>query len=235
MNVRIAIIFPLFFAGAAPLAAYEEIPVSNGGKVEGKVTFQGTVPTKKIIPTKNKEVCGGVREEQPITVGPDKGVQDAVVYLKGVTKGKAWGKADKMPVLDQEKCKFEPTVQVIRPGKIDIKNSDPVLHNTHGFYGKRTAFNLALPDEKAKITTDLSKPGEVRVECDAHGWMLAHIYVAETPYTMLTGKDGSFSITDVPPGNYTLVATQSYTGDIEMPVTVKAGEAAKVAIELKKK
>ncbi len=227
----------IFFAVAyaAPVAAYEEAPVSNGGRVEGKVTFQGNVPTKKIIPTKDKEVCGGVRDEQPIIVGADKGVQDAVVYLKGVTKGKAWGKADKTPVLDQEKCKFSPTVQVIRPGKIDIKNSDPVLHNTHGFYGKRTAFNLALPDKGVTIPTDLSKPGEVRVECDAHGWMLAHIYVAETPYYMLTGKDGSFSIGDVPPGNYTLVATQSYTGEVEMPVTVKGGEAAKVAIELKKK
>ncbi|MBC7944733.1 MAG: carboxypeptidase regulatory-like domain-containing protein [Burkholderiales bacterium] len=234
MKVRLMFAF-LPLACAAPALAYEEAPVSNGGKVEGKVTFQGAVPTKKIIPTKNKEVCGGVREEQPIIVGPDKGVQDAVVYLKGVSKGKAWGKADKLPVLDQEHCKFKPTVQVIRPGKIDIKSSDPVLHNTHGFYGKRTAFNFALPNENAKITTDLSKPGEVRVECDAHGWMLAYIYVAETPYYMLTGKDGSFSIADVPPGNYTLVATQGYTGDVEMPVTVTAGEAAKVAIELKKK
>jgi uncharacterized protein (DUF2141 family) len=73
----------------------------------------------------------------------------------------------------------------------------------------------------------------VRVECDAHGWMLAHVFVAESPYYALTGKDGSFTITDVPPGSYTLVATQNYTGDTETAVTVKAGEAPAIDIELK--
>lgn len=65
--------------------------------------------------------------------------------------------------------------------------------------------------------------------------MLAHIYVADSPYYALTGQDGSFKITDIPPGNYTLVVSQYYAGDMEMPVTVKGGEVAKLAIELKKK
>jgi hypothetical protein len=220
---------------AAPVSAYEVVTVSGGGRIEGKVTFQGTVPMRKIIPTKDREVCGGPRDEAQIQVGADKGVGDAVVYLKEVPKGKAWGASDKTPVLDQEKCIFKPAVQVVRPGKIDILNSDPVLHNTHGFYGKRTAFNLALPDKGTRITSELPRAGLVRVECDAHGWMLAHVYVADSPYYALTGADGSFTITDVPPGNYTLVATQYYTGDTELPVTVKGGEAVKMAIELKKK
>jgi len=221
------------FTGAA--LSYEAVTVSGGGKIEGKVVWEGAVPTKRVIPTKNKEVCGGPRDDPLIRVGPDKGVQDAVLYLKAVAKGKAWGKQEKVPVLDQEKCIFEPAVQVIRAGNIEIHNSDPVLHNTHGFYGKRTAFNLALPDKGVKIMTQLDRPGLVRVECDAHGWMLAHIYVADSPYYALTGKDGSFSITDIPPGAYTLVTSQNYTGDQEMPVTVKSGETVKLSIELKKK
>lgn len=220
---------------STPVFSYEVVTVSGGGSIQGKVVYQGSVPIKKIIPTKNKEVCGDPRDEPQIRVGPDKGVQDAVVYLKEVPKGKDWGKLDKTPVLDQEHCIFKPAIQVIRPGKIDITSSDPVLHNTHGFYGKRTAFNLALPDKGVRITRDLPRPGLVRVECDAHGWMLAHIYVADSPYYSLTGQDGSFSITDIPAGDYTLVASQYYTGDTETPVTVKGGETAKLSIELKKK
>lgn len=219
----------------APAFGYEVAAVSGGGRIDGKVVFQGNVPNKKVIPTKDREVCGGPRDEAPIRVGADKGVGDAVVYLKAVAKGKAWGPADKTPVLDQAQCIFKPAVQVVRAGKIDIVNSDPVLHNTHGFYGQRTAFNLALPDKGMKITSELPRPGLVRVECDAHGWMLAHVYVADSPYYVLTGADGSFSITDVPPGSYTLVATQHYTGDTEVPVVVKGGETAKLEIELKKK
>jgi hypothetical protein len=214
---------------------YDVAPVSGGGRIEGKITFLGNVPVKKVIPTKDREVCGGVRDEAQILVGADKGVQDAVVYLKGVSKGKAWGPLEKTPVLDQAQCIFKPAVQVIRPGKIDIVNSDPVLHNTHGFYGQRTAFNLALPDKGMKISSDLPRAGLVRVECDAHGWMLAHVYVADSPYYALTGNDGSSSSADVPPGTYTLVATQHFTADTEMAVTVKGGETAKLSIELKKK
>ncbi|HYU68019.1 MAG TPA: hypothetical protein VEL09_01675 [Burkholderiales bacterium] len=218
-----------------PALSYEVVSISGGGAITGKVVYQGSVPIKKIIPTKDKEVCGGPRDEAQVLLGPDKGVQDAVVYLKDVAKGKAWGKPDKSPVLDQEHCKFEPPVQVIRAGNIDIVSSDPVLHNTHGFYGRRTAFNLALPNKGTRIPVELTRSGMVRVECDAHGWMLAHIYVADSPYYVLTGKDGSFSIKDIPPGQYTLVTSQYFLGDTETAVTVKSGETVKRSVELKKK
>lgn len=237
ITLRIAPLLPAIALVLSSTAAfsYEAVTVTGGGAIEGRVLWEGPVPTKRVIPTKNKEVCGDPRDDPQIRVGPDKGVQDAVVYLKAVAKGKPWGKQDKTPVLDQEKCIFEPAVQVIRAGNLEVRNSDPVLHNTHGFYGRRTAFNLALPDKGVKIMTELPRPGLVRVECDAHGWMLAHIYVADSPYYALTGKDGSFAITDIPPGDYTLVASQPYTGDQEMPVTVKSGETVKLSIELKKK
>jgi len=115
-----------------------------------------------------------------------------------------------------------------------VVNTDPVLHSTHGFYGKRTAFNLALPNQGQRITSQLDRPGLVRIECDSHGWMLAW-FTCGQPLLRPTAKDGSFSITDIPPGDYTLVATQNYAGDTDIPVTVKANEAAKVSIELKKK
>jgi hypothetical protein len=225
----------LALTAGSNVLAYEVAPVTGGGKLEGKVVFQGNVPTKKVIVTKDREVCGGPRDEPALLVGSDKGVKDAVVYLKEVPRGKAWGKPDKTPEIDNVNCRFEPAVQVIRPGAIDVVNTDPVLHNTHGYYGKRTAFNLALPNKGQRIRKELDKPGVVKVDCDSHGWMLGWIYVADSPYYALTAKDGSFSITDVPPGNYTLVATTDYTGDTEIPVSVKANDALKVPIELKKK
>ena len=74
----------------------------------------------------------------------------------------------------------------------------------------------------------------VRVDCDAHGWMEGWIYVVDNPYYAVTGADGKFSITDVPPGDYKLVAVQPFTGPIEMPVKVTAGQPSKLEIELKK-
>jgi hypothetical protein len=215
-------------------AAYEAVPVTDGGSIEGKVTFDGTVPTKKIIPTKDKETCGDIREEPQVVVGPDKGVQDAVVYLKAVEKGKPFEKPAKKPEVVNKDCVFVPHVQAFPVGTVVIVNSDPVMHNTHGFHGKATVFNVALPTKGQRTKKPLKKPGITRVECDAHGWMLAWIYAAENPYYAVTQKDGTFSLKDVPPGSYTLVAWHEYAGEQEIPVTVKAKEAAKVPVQLKK-
>jgi len=218
-------LFAIVFAGtiAVPAWAYEEGPVTGGATIDGKVVFNGAVPTRKIIPNKDVEVCGGPREEPLIEVGPDKGVQNAVVYLVEVAKGKAWPAGGKTPELDNRKCRFEPEVQVIRAGPLVVVNDDPVLHNTHGYYGKRTAFNMALPNQGQRIPTELTRPGTVRIDCDAHGWMEGWIYVVDNPYYAITGADGKFSITDVPPGNYTLVAIQSLTGPVQQSVTVTSG------------
>jgi len=221
-------------AAALPAPAYEEAPVENGGSISGTIAYQGNVPMRKIITTKDQDVCGGIRDEPEIVVDAAKGVTDAVVYLAQVDKGKAWPAAGPKPVLDQEKCVFKPRVQVMPAGALVVRNSDPVLHNTHGFYGKRTVFNLALPNQGQEIETELDRPGTVRVECDAHGWMLSWIYVVENPYYAVTAADGTFTIADVPPGDYTLIATHEFTGPQEIPVTVKAGESTAVAVELKK-
>jgi hypothetical protein len=210
--------------------------VTDGGTLQGKVTFQGSPPPKrKVIPTKDREACGSTpRDVDQIVLAPDKSVQEAIVYLKKVDKGKAWEKAAKPPAIDNVKCDFAPHVQVIPAGDLEIVNSDPVLHNTHGFLGKVTVFNVALPNQGQRIVRPLKRPGMVRVECDAHGWMLGWVHVADNPYYAVSAKDGTFTLTNVPPGSYTLVAWQEYAGAVELPVTVKPKEVASVTVELKK-
>ncbi len=63
-----SLLLPILAAALFPSAAagYEVISVSDGGTIKGKVVYQGTVPTKKIIPTKDKDTCGETREEPEI-------------------------------------------------------------------------------------------------------------------------------------------------------------------------
>ena len=217
------------------LDKYRVAAVGDGGAIQGKVVYNGSIKKKTVLPTKDKRVCGKVRKEPLILVGDGGAVKDSVVYLKGIESGKPWPEMlTRVPVLDQESCRFHPHVQVARQGSLDIVNSDPVLHNTHGYYGKRTAFNVALPEKDQKVTKVLKQPGTVKVDCDAHGWMLGWVHVVDNPYFFQTGDDGTFSITDVPPGDYTLSAWQEWLGEIEIPVTVRAGETTELAIDLTK-
>ncbi len=221
------------FTVNAQAAKYMEEAVSNGGTIQGKITYSGAIKMRTVLPTKDKEVCGKARKVPSVVVGEDNAVQDSVVFLKDVEKGKAWP-AMPTPVINNINCIFEPRVQVTRRGKVDILNSDPVLHNTHGYYGKATAFNVALPFENAKVTKILKRLGEVRTDCDAHGWMLGWLYIVSNPYFMQTGADGMYSLNDVPPGDYTLVVWQESMGETEYPVSVEAGQTTEMVIDLGK-
>jgi len=225
-------------AAAALLAtnawSYQEVPVPDGGVIRGKVTFRGEVPLRKIIPTKDPEVCGGIRDEPEIVVGPDGAVAEAIVYLKDVTAGKRWDKPKKAAELTNRNCRFEPHVQVMVAGTdLAIVNDDPVLHNTHGFLVKSTVFNVAMPKQGMRVEKPVKKPGILRVECDSHGWMRAWIFAADSPYHAVTGRDGGFAIDGVPPGSYTLVVWQENVGETELTVAVKAKETVSVPVELK--
>jgi plastocyanin len=214
--------------------SYEEIATTgDGGTVSGQVVFHGTVPTRQIIPNKDLETCGGAREDALLAVGAGQGVANTLVYLVDVAKGKSWPAAGKKAELDNVRCRFVPELQVIRPGSIDVVNKDPVLHNTHGYYGRRTAFNTALPNQDQSITAELLKTGTVRVDCDAHGWMEGWVFVRDNPYYAITGGDGKFTIADIPPGTYTLVTLQPYSALVEQSVTVTTGKSTDLTIELK--
>jgi Carboxypeptidase regulatory-like domain len=221
---------------AGPAAAYQVITVSEGGTISGKVEFQGLVPSRKVIPTKDRDTCGKIRDEPEVNLGSDKGVQDAVVYLKKLTKGKAWEKPGRNPELVNKGCEFVPRVQALPVGaSLVTLNEDPVLHNIHSFSGKSTVFNVALPIKGQKAEKHLDTEGMIRFECDAHGWMRGYVYVADNPYYTVTAENGTFVLPDVPPGSYTLVAWQEYAGATEIPVTVEAKKVAQVTVELKKK
>ena len=221
--------------------SYQETKVTDGGSLEGKVVFQGTPPSpRKVIPTQDQQVCGGPRDDPRIALGPGNVVQGAIVFLKAVEKGKPFEKPKSPPVIDNAKCRFEPEVQAVPVGsELVIANSDPILHNTHGFLltdsrRGRTIFNQALPQKDEKVKTTLKLPGVVDVACDVHGWMQGWLFVADNPYYAITDKNGAFAIKDIPPGKYTLATFQPYTGVRDTPVTVESKKASNVNIDLKK-
>jgi plastocyanin len=217
-------------------SAYEVGAVDNGGTITGKVIFTGeSVPTRTVVPTKNKDVCGTIRKEPLVEVGRDNGVKNAVAIIKEISRGKPWGEVSEPYKIDNDKCMFHPHVQIVPIGAdFVILNSDPFLHNTHSFYNDKTVFNVALPFKGAQVKRKFEKPGVVRVDCDVHGWMRGWVYVADNPYYALTGEDGTFSINEVPPGEYTLIIWQEHSGETEKQVAVKAGETIDIGrIEIK--
>jgi Polysaccharide lyase family 4, domain II len=234
------LILPLLGIIASPLPglSYEAISVSDGGTIVGEVKYAGDPPApEKIQVTKDANICGSEPKASPeLVVGGNKGIKDVVAFVPDISKGKALEKPAKAPVLDQKNCEYHPYAQIFPVNTtLEILNSDDVLHNVKTEPGSKTTFNVAQPKFKKKITQDFKTPEIVQVECNVHGWMNAILVVADHPYYALTDDKGSFKITDVPAGKYTLKVWHAKLGEQTKDVTVSPKEEAKVAFELKAK
>jgi plastocyanin len=188
---------------AAPAVAYEVVAVADGGVVSGTVKFSGARATlEPIAVSKNREVCGERKPSEALVVGANGGVKGSVVLIEAVTRGK---KAKGDLVVDNQACLFVSHVSATMAGeRVRVKNSDTILHNTHGFLGKPTVFNLALPnrDQMIDITKRLTRPGVVRVLCGAHPHMFGWLVVHDSPYVTVTDEHGAFRMDEVPPGTW---------------------------------
>jgi len=102
----------------------------------------------------------------------------------------------------QKNKKFSPHVTVIGVGStVDWPNLDPIFHNAFSnFAGQPFDTGLYPPGGTQRIR--FQREGVVRVFCNIHSSMSAVIVVSPTPWFAATGRNGAFSVAEVPPGDY---------------------------------
>jgi hypothetical protein len=206
----------------------------SGAEITGKVKLKGE--PKPEVPITLDATCGPLHPT-PITtrhyvVGADKGLANVFVYVKqGAAPAPATGAE---PMLDQVGCQFEPYVMGLVTGqKFIVRNSDPVLHNIHATPKINKEFNVAQPTKGQTMEKSFDKSEVlVRMKCDVHPWMFAYIGVVDHPYFAVTDKDGSFKISNLPAGKYTLEAVHLKAGKKEQELTVTADDKKTVDFEL---
>jgi hypothetical protein len=181
---------------------------------------------------------------------PDAGA--AVVWIEGIPGSAV---PDRDTVIDHVSGKFEPKVAIGFVGnEFVLRNQDDTLHNTH-FYLRQarqaevsqrplehgqTLFNVALPSAGAD---EVRKPiksayryrdetGFIEVVCNRHPGETAYVLVFDHPFAVVTDKDGSFAIPDVPAGNHQVRVWQSGAVTAPKLVEVSEGTAADVVIEM---
>jgi plastocyanin len=169
------------------------------------------------------------RPVQEITmVGPDGGLANVFVHVtEGLPAGATYTAGNEPAVIDQHSCKYTPRVLGIMPGQpLEIRNSDPLLHNIKAKPTANRPFNISQPAAGMK-TTRTFNTAEVMVplECNVHGWMNAYVGVKAHPFFAVSGSDGSFTIANLPAGTYTIEAWHEKYGTQTATVTVADGEA----------
>jgi plastocyanin len=230
-----ALFFALSVIPAGTVLSYDGAAVSNGGTIEGIVKFKGAAPpAKKLQISKDSDVCGKTTKTDASLIVNNGDVENAVVTIADIKKGKPLTPGEVK--LDQRDCEYHPHVLAFSAGStVEVLNPDGILHNIHSYSKVNSPFNFAQPKFKKTLSVKIDKPEIINVKCDVHNWMNGWLFAAGNPYFSVTDSHGSFKLTDVPPGTYTLQVWQETLGTMTQKVTVKPNETAKVTFEMAKK
>ena len=217
--------------------AYQEMEVSNGGSIQGKVTLTGKMPYPRIyhlVLFPNIDMCAEIdtddemnRVLEDFKVSPDGGLKDVVVTLEHVDAGKPFNKE---PInITAENCKFLPDVNVIRQGEsFKIDNIDAVMHNSQVYQKERGKILLNIPIPAEEVTngkiTFKKKYKIMQMICGMHEFMQTWGYRVQNPYYAQTKIDGNFKIDNIPPGEYKVTAWHYLIKRQSQKVKIAAGE-----------
>jgi plastocyanin len=205
-------------------------PVGRGF-IEGVARLVGTPPTPALLDTSPTvtSVCGEKVPDRSLTVGEGGALAHVVVSLAEGAALPAEGVTAPAGVLDQKKCSYEPPALAARAGTaLEVRNSDPVMHNVRAVAGAQSVFNVAMPLEGMSLRKPLpAAPGTLQVKCDVHPWMRAVVRTFDHPYFTTTDAQGRFRL-EVPEGTHTVQLWHDRLPEASRPVTVKAGETVRL-------
>lgn len=194
-------------ASSAAAGSGGEAAASSGtgwGTLKGRFVFAGTPgAAKPLVADKDTEVCskGGMKLlDRSLLVDPSsKGLANVVVFARKTSRVKEASPPQTPVIFDQKQCEFLSPVIAARVGQpVDVKNSDPIGHNTN-IAG--TAFNQLIPAGQGTIYKPESETGmPTMVTCNIHPWMKAYAVFRKDGYVAVSAADGSFTIPDLPAG-----------------------------------
>lgn len=182
--------------------AYDIIPVDQGGELKGMVRFGGEPPANAARQVLNNvDFCGASVEEEKYLIGQNHALRNVVVTIEGIQRGKK--PSAELLVIENRKCHFVPHVLAGMVGaSYEVRNTDPVLHNTHLHLEEATLLNVAMPPGGKNIRKTMGQTGLINMKCDAHKFMQGWLVSTDNPYSAVTDQEGNFKISDIPPGKY---------------------------------
>ena len=219
---------------AAP--AGPSVDSATAGTITAVVRFEGTPPAPDMITLTGDPKCvsengAPQRADERIAVGENQALQNVFVYVKDGLGSFGFPIPTEPVVLDQDKCRYTPRVVGVRVGQpLQVRNSDPLMHNVRSNGVINQSFNKSTPIEGMSFNhTFATKEVMVPFKCDVHGWMSAYVAVLDHPYFGTTAPDGKVVLGNLPPGTYTIEAWHELLGTKTQQVTIAARESKDVS------
>ena len=216
------------------------VDAATAGTVTGTIKLDGAAPKMKIINMAAEPNCA----KQHTTPGDDRRrrprrrrhAAERGRLPQGRLQRSIRSLRPPTPVtIDQKGCQYHPHVLALMTGQpLQVINSDMTTHNIHPVPKNNREWNESQPPGSAPIMQSFAREEvAIPVKCNVHPWMKAYIAVFGNPYFQVTGKDGSFTLKNVPPGTYTVTAWHEPYGTQDQMVTVGPKESKAVTLTFK--
>ena len=202
------------------------------GTIQGKVAFTGAKPAPKVLSMDATPACARMHSgpvyAEDVVINANGTLKNAFVYIKSGLAAREYPTPTTGVKLDQKGCVYTPhVVGVMVNQPLEISNSDDTNHNIHPMPKVNREWNESQPpkgDVKVKTFPKEELP-PILFKCNIHPWMRAWVGVSSHPFFAVTGEDGTFTIKDVPAGEYTLEVWQERYGVQEIKIKVEPKQA----------
>jgi plastocyanin len=201
--------------------------------LRGTVKFEGALPKGKLISMAADPGCAKQHPSPVLSqevMADSKGdLQNVVVFVSDGLGDQAFDPPTQPAEMKQKGCMYEPHVLALQANQpVEVTNDDPTTHNIHPLPANNREWNKAeIPG--TKIEESFARPEiAIPVKCNVHPWMRGYVAVFKHPFFAVTGKDGGFTLNNLPPGTYTIQAWHEKFGTMTQKITIEGNESKSI-------
>jgi hypothetical protein len=222
LKLVVFLVIPLCLVGASFSAAPPQDkpmykPTGGEATLVGTISFVGKPPEPFRIDTSADPVC---EKFDPLmtdwVIVKNHKLANVVIYIRGEFLNSYSFEAPSPEVtLEHKGCRYLPHVLGMQTQQtLKIVNSDATTHNTHPRPKNNREWNQSQPPGVVALEQRFAWPELfIPFRDNQHPWENAYVGVFSHPFFSVSAINGSYKLSGIPPGHYTVVAWHEKLGE----------------------